>query len=394
MMRSAILVLSLLALGESLKLDPKTKSWAKREFTEEQHTEETRAKRAALKEDKTGGNEICKARMGLFGEKLDLKAVSKVRQATPGDMSGTDCHSIPSDNKKSAKASSYPEPSTDDVEFGGIIYITLGGQRESYIKKHVAKLANGTVVYKQQAGGPPARMDKLKRVSTGKDSGSLSQYNKATMSATRAVYLSHMDAIERVAELTKENPEDNRPWLILEDDTKVTKDWKERTAQVIKNTPADWDMIKTGYWAERRCSDRLNAAVFAPSVPTNSNGQILYMGNQGYLVRPKSVPNIVAAMQKRKVADVDESFVFASCRAKKEGSTKPCMNLYAASKDYMAALHKQMGSDRWSGNADGGGGGTTWGQLAKGYTAVFGLKEEVEPNPDTPVTADNYVFQA
>jgi hypothetical protein len=393
MMRSAILLLSLLTFGESLKLDPK-----KRKFTEEHLGEEAKAQRAALKEDKTGGNEICKARMGLFGEKLDLKAVSKVRQETPGDMSATDCHDLSSNSKTSAKDSTYPEPSTDDVEFGGIIYITLGGERGSYIKKHANKHANGTAVYKQQAGGPPASMDKLLRVSTGKDSGSLSQYNKATISATRAVYLSHMDAIERVAELT-EDPEDNRPWLILEDDTKMVKDWKEKSAHVIKNTPADWDMIKTGYWAERRCSDRLNAAVFAPSTPTATNGQILYMGNQGYLVRPKSVPTIVEAMKKRKVADVDESFVFASCRARKEGSIKPCMNLYAASKNYMAALHKSMGSDRWSGNAGDGGGGTTAGQVARAaWSGLFGLHKNLEPHPEEPwkdeVTAENYVFQA
>lgn len=150
-------------------------------------------------------------------------------------------------------------------------------------------------------------------------------YKGDTMWATVAVYLSHAKLLKKILE---ENPRSDDMFLILEDDAILNPGWyktfmEEKLAQV----PDDWDMIRIGYGTDShlRCEDKINQHIYENRGPTRSekNDMAFYAGNTAYIVRPSSIPKILAGLASFPVLDVDGTMISKEGGARVYGLAEP-----------------------------------------------------------------------
>jgi GR25 family glycosyltransferase involved in LPS biosynthesis len=128
---------------------------------------------------------------------------------------------------------------------------------------------------------------------------------------TIGTYLSHLRLLRRIWSNDKDG---EGLYAIMEDDGTLDKDWQLKVEKALQvgDIPKDWDIIKFGYWGLTRCEDAVSGGAYearAPMMLNDGTRKSYYNGNLGYIVRPKSIPAILAAARKQPVFDVDGVFV-------------------------------------------------------------------------------------
>jgi len=128
---------------------------------------------------------------------------------------------------------------------------------------------------------------------------------------TIGTYMSHLRLLRRIWANDKDG---EGLYIIMEDDGTLDKDLHLKVQKAFENGdfPKDWDMIKFGYWGLTRCEDQVSGGAYEARTPMMLNDgtrKSYYNGNLGYIVRPKSIPAMLAAIRKKPVFDVDGVFV-------------------------------------------------------------------------------------
>lgn len=128
---------------------------------------------------------------------------------------------------------------------------------------------------------------------------------------TIGTYLSHLRLLRRIWMNDKEG---EGLYAIMEDDVTLDKDWSDKVELALKNgdIPKDWDIIRFGYWGLTRCEDAVSDSAYEGRGPLpvgDGTRKSYYNGNLGYIVRPKSIPALLAAARKQKIYDVDGVFI-------------------------------------------------------------------------------------
>jgi len=126
-----------------------------------------------------------------------------------------------------------------------------------------------------------------------------------------AIHISNYQVMEKIM---KEDPEGEQPYMILEDDSQLIPDWQPKLKRVLENTPAEWDIIRIGYWGYARCGDKENDLLYAvqpPAKDVKALGEAhFYSGNTGYIVRPKSIPRILDIMRNSSFASIENVLMY------------------------------------------------------------------------------------
>jgi len=137
-------------------------------------------------------------------------------------------------------------------------------------------------------------------------------YQGGTMWATVGVYLSHTRLLKKIMNENK-NSTSNDMFLILEDDAILQPDWHAKLMKLMPSVPRDWDMLRIGYGTDSnlRCEDKINNDWYENRAPTRNKGndKAFYAGNTAYLVKPKSIPTILAQISSMPVLDVDGTMI-------------------------------------------------------------------------------------
>merc|ERR1719263_1656210 len=93
-----------------------------------------------------------------------------------------------------------------------------------------------------------------------------------------------------------------------------TEHGKKKLKPILENTPAEWDLLRIGYWGFARCGDRENNYVFAIQPPAKDVKALgeghFYSGNTGYVVRPKSIPRILDIMRNSSFASIENVLMY------------------------------------------------------------------------------------
>jgi GR25 family glycosyltransferase involved in LPS biosynthesis len=229
------------------------------------------------------------------------------------------------------------------VNIAGIIYINVNAtsRRGEHIKTHLTQRSFNIPVYRFQA----IRPKDLDHINILEWSNGVEQNvwdSERVRNGTHAVRLSHLMAMKWAMEM---EPQGERPYLIVEDDVSLRPDWDHVVRNTVTRSPDDWDMLKVAFWGERRCSDKVNDAVyegrrpFYIRNPTTLEGHYFYAGLTAYLVKPKSVAKILACTKDKDLMNVDELLLEG------EHQLSPCFKVYAAA-ELAGHVAADLGSER------------------------------------------------
>jgi len=129
----------------------------------------------------------------------------------------------------------------------------------------------------------------------------VNQYNKQTMWSAVAVYYSHARLLKKIYE---EDPEGEDIYMIMEDDSIITEDWKNHLYGLMdkKKLPQDWDLLRMAYWGGVREGDCVTDQVFEMR---DMDDHSSYNGNLIYAVRPKSIPMILSSLRNKPIGHID-----------------------------------------------------------------------------------------
>lgn len=281
-----------------------------------------------------------------------------------------------------------------DVE--KIYFISMDENRANTMQRHL-NVAASNVQHARFQAVTEKDMENLdffkkhmKQYSTGKTALYMKQnYKKTTRLATAAIYMSHAKVLEQIyweardkdTAWAKENQasgldehmqeldqmrehttrwsraDDNKwysqagekPYLVLEDDAQLVDGWQPKLKEIVRNTPNDWNLIRIGYWGDRRCSDSVNNFVLQVNHPSYENGKYFYQGNTGYLVRPKMIPALLQALYDSDVQDVDGALMSGGATGSANCQAANCPHTYAVQRDQMLVEDTAQGSMRWDG---------------------------------------------
>jgi GR25 family glycosyltransferase involved in LPS biosynthesis len=129
-----------------------------------------------------------------------------------------------------------------------------------------------------------------------------------------AIHISNYQVMEKILKEDPEGEKSNSIYMILEDDATLDGDWKRKLKTVLANTPAEWDILRVGYWGYARCGDKENNFVYAIQPPARDEKALgdghFYSGNTGYLVRPKSIPRILDIMRNSSFASIENVLMY------------------------------------------------------------------------------------
>lgn len=126
-----------------------------------------------------------------------------------------------------------------------------------------------------------------------------------------SVYLSHVTVYDKAI---REFRDDQRGYvLVLEDDVKVTEDFRDKLDAVIDAAPTDWQIIRVGTWGDKRSEDIVNpeAPLFYKASPPflnrNPDGSehIWYGGTHAVVVRLGTVASVIDRLTHMHVNHVD-----------------------------------------------------------------------------------------
>jgi len=196
------------------------------------------------------------------------------------------------------------------------INLELSTKRRDHIERQLHEI-NGKKKHKipthRWAGTDPkgAARANLKEFSDEGLESYVRQMDDREKWGTIGTYLSHLRLLRRIWMNDKEG---EGLYTIMEDDVTLDKDWSNKVELALKNgdIPKDWDIIRFGYWGLTRCEDAVSDHAYEGRGPLpvgDGTRKSYYNGNLGYIVRPKSIPAILAAVRKQKIFDVDGVFI-------------------------------------------------------------------------------------
>jgi GR25 family glycosyltransferase involved in LPS biosynthesis len=204
-----------------------------------------------------------------------------------------------------------------------IYYINVDGsdERKRHMQAELSQKSHGTK-YERFPAFKAEDVPKHEKSPTFKKVASL--YSKARYTpwllrdASKEVFAAiHISNYQVMEKILKEDPlgeKSDEVYMVLEDDTKLMENWDKKIPQILANTPAEWDILRVGYWGFARCGDRENNFVYAIQPPAKDDkalaGAHFYSGNTGYLVRPKSIPRILDIMRNSSFASIENVFMY------------------------------------------------------------------------------------
>merc|ERR1719456_736676 len=160
----------------------------------------------------------------------------------------------------------------------------------------------------------------LKQYSSGETTEWLQKATKKRQHIFMAIFLSNSKLIQQIAESDPEGVKNDDIYLIMEDDSVVLDDFDKKLKKLLDNTPADWQVLRLGYWGRVRCEDRVNQYALSiqyPSVDHKALGdEHFYSGNQGYLVRGSALPEIISIFKEHNMGAVENAFMYPSTKGR------------------------------------------------------------------------------
>merc|ERR1719456_1639812 len=129
-----------------------------------------------------------------------------------------------------------------------------------------------------------------------------------------AIHITNYQVMERILKEDPKGENSDDIYMVLEDDSTLHRDWQKKLKPILENTPAEWDLLRIGYWGAVRCGDQENKFVYAIQPPSKDRQALgnanFYSGNTGYLVRPKSIPKILDIMRNSSFASIENVFMY------------------------------------------------------------------------------------
>jgi GR25 family glycosyltransferase involved in LPS biosynthesis len=185
-------------------------------------------------------------------------------------------------------------------------------QRYSHMKMQCKKAAGVPCEkFKAVEATKIPQMD-LKQVSNGNLASWLASRKGTGKNVFAAIYSSNYRVLEKILE--EAGPESEDLYMVLEDDSILASDWKASLKEVLSHTPADWQLLKVGYWGEQRCQDKVNRYVSAlqyPSVDKAALGEKhFYSGNTGYVVKAKNIPKILSILKEHSIGAIENAWMY------------------------------------------------------------------------------------
>merc|ERR1719424_2391638 len=156
----------------------------------------------------------------------------------------------------------------------------------------------------------------LKQYSSGSTTEWMKKATKTRQHIFMAIFLSNAKVIQHIAETDPEGIKNDDLYLIMEDDSTILPGFNEKVKKLLDHTPADWQVLRLGYWGHVRCEDRVNQYALSiqyPSVDKKALGEDhFYSGNQGYLVRGSAIPEIIKIFKEHNMGAVENAFMYPS----------------------------------------------------------------------------------
>lgn len=129
-----------------------------------------------------------------------------------------------------------------------------------------------------------------------------------------AIHISNYQVMEKILKDDPKGAQSDDIYMVLEDDTTLHADWRLKLKTILENTPAEWDILRIGYWGYARCGDKENNFVYAIQPPAKDSKALgdghFYSGNTAYLVRPKSIPRILDIMRNSSFASIENVLMY------------------------------------------------------------------------------------
>lgn len=150
-----------------------------------------------------------------------------------------------------------------------------------------------------------------------------------------AIHFSNYKVLEHILKTDEDGANGTSIYMVLEDDATISHQWQEQLPQILRHTPANWDMLRIGFWGRSRSSDKVNDYIYTINPP----GCGVYAGNTGYLVRPKSIPHILDVMRSASVGSIENTFMYPVMM--EDGTEKQVMS-YAVTEPHQL-IHKASG---------------------------------------------------
>jgi hypothetical protein len=150
---------------------------------------------------------------------------------------------------------------------------------------------------------------------------------------------SYISTMRLLNEIRAQRPQPNDLFVIAEDDVQLSPDWEEELLGHMKHLPQDWDVARFVYWGAKRCQDLVPGKIAkspwyeargwkvkkdpepllsfgGPTTPPPLHvphskeevGEAWYSGNQAYIIRAGSIPDILAQAKALPVMHVDGVF--------------------------------------------------------------------------------------
>jgi len=121
-------------------------------------------------------------------------------------------------------------------------------------------------------------------------------------------YMSHYTTYQHFASLPKSD--ENKYYLILEDDHVLVDGWKEKFANMMQFVPSDFDVLRLATWGARRPEDSLNLYVTKATSPfiatVNGERSWFYGGTHAVVVQSSTLPSFIKKLDSIPMTDIDE----------------------------------------------------------------------------------------
>jgi len=238
-----------------------------------------------------------------------------------------------------------------------IFYINVeqDEERKEWMEKQLGRKMN-PVPFERFAAVPVANLTKTDEEHWQFSDVGIAPYlddmKKADRQATKSVYYSHASVLKHIKNISTPDSEDI--YMIMEDDVGLDPFWHRKLTKALATLPKDWDIARIVYWGAKRCQDKVPGTEewYEARGPDMSEDGLtnMYAGNQAYLVRPKSLPDIMEQLRSMPVMDFDG----AVGSAHKEGHNTTASGddiswtwgIHTYNIQYPLGWHKNLGSSR------------------------------------------------
>jgi len=238
-----------------------------------------------------------------------------------------------------------------------IFYINVeqDEERKEWMEKQLSRKMN-PVAFERFGAVPVANLTKTDEERWDFSDAGIAPYlddmKKADRQATKSVYYSHAKLLKHILNIS--DPKSDDIYMIMEDDVGLDPFWHRKLTKAMATLPKDWDIARIVYWGAKRCQDKVPGTEdwYEARGPDMSEDGLtnMYAGNQAYLVRPKSLPDILEQLRAMPVMDFDG----AVGSAHKEGHNTTASGddiswtwgIHTYNVQYPLGWHKNLGSSR------------------------------------------------